>query len=124
MRPLILFCALSVTLIPEEGNEELDAVDEDAPPVKKRITDWSQAIVKRDRFKAALQGSGRFAELVEKVCQLADLWISTAKLTDQSKSLPHRENIAESKGKGSEEAEELSAVALLNWEDQILWGVK
>lgn len=59
--------ARAVTLIPEEGNDELDGPDEDAPPTKKRITNWSQAIVKSDRFKHALQGSGRFAELVEKV---------------------------------------------------------
>lgn len=56
-----------MTLIPEEGKDDLEGPDEDGPPVKKRITEWSQAIVKRDRYKSLLQGSGRFADLMNKV---------------------------------------------------------
>jgi hypothetical protein len=59
-----------VTLIPEEGDDELEGPPDDAPPVKKRITEWSQAIVKRNRNSEMLQGSGRFVELVNKVCSV------------------------------------------------------
>ena len=40
------------------------------------------------------------------------------------KSLPHREDVSRTSKEGAEQAEELSAVALLNWEDQILWGLE
>lgn len=43
---------------------------------------------------------------------------------NRSQSLPHRDDTSEARKDGTEQAEELSAVALLNWEDQILWGLK
>ncbi|KAI5455045.1 hypothetical protein NCC49_002318 [Naganishia albida] len=96
---------LDVTLIPEEGDDDVEGPPEDGPPVKKRIAEWSQAIVKRNRNSDVLQGSGRFVELI-------------------SKSLPHQEDaVMENRPIKTEETEELSAVALLNWEDQIIWGI-
>lgn len=40
------------------------------------------------------------------------------------KSLPRREDVYKASKEGADQAEELSAVALLNWEDQILWGLE
>lgn len=56
-----------MTLIPEEGDDDVEGPPEDGPPVKKRIAEWSQAIVKRNRNSDVLQGSGRFVELISKV---------------------------------------------------------
>lgn len=40
-------------------------------------------------------------------------------------SLPHEEETPHGTvTSGTEETEELSAVALLNWEDQIVWGIE
>jgi hypothetical protein len=56
-----------VTLIPQEGEDDREDVSSDAPPIKKRIVDWSTAIIKRDRDHKLVRGNSRFAELLDNV---------------------------------------------------------
>ncbi|KAJ9106197.1 hypothetical protein QFC21_001341 [Naganishia friedmannii] len=94
---------LDVTLIPQEGENDREDVSSDAPPVKKRIVEWSTAIMKRNRDGDLLRGDSRFAQVLGK----------GHSVTQKHIELPV----------SADETEDMSAVALLNWEDQIVWGI-
>ncbi|KAJ9126620.1 hypothetical protein QFC24_001649 [Naganishia onofrii] len=94
---------LDVTLIPQEGEDDREDVSSDAPPIKKRIVDWSTAIIKRDRDHKLVRGNSRLAELLD----------NGHHVTQTQTELPVVPG----------GTEDMSAVALLNWEDQIVWGI-
>lgn len=113
----------TVTLIPQEDEDDRDEVSSDAPPVKKRIVDWSTAIMKRNRDSELLRGNSRFAELLGNVSSTRLFEVVSIHTYISLKT----HNATQ---KGSEPpvvadgTEDMSAVALLNWEDQIVWGIE
>ncbi|KAJ9124157.1 hypothetical protein QFC22_000954 [Naganishia vaughanmartiniae] len=87
-----------------DGEDDGEDVSSDAPPTKRRIVDWSTAIIKRHRDREFLRANSRFAELLS----------SGHAVTPEQNEVPAV----------ADETEDMSAVALLNWEDQIVWGIE